>query len=73
MYVNLLHKLFRESLMLNSSLNSRSTPNPQSPPQTQPQPAQQPTHQPSNETLKRQMAKSLDLARMVLSKHKSIP
>jgi len=56
-------------MMLKPNLNSKSTPNPQLPPQTQ----SQPIHRPATETLKRQMEKSLDLARMVSSKHKSVP
>lgn len=53
--------------MLNLNLQSKQASQPQ--PQTQPQTQTQATQQRPSETLQRQLARSLDLARMVSSKH----
>ena len=69
MSVSQSHQLLQESTLMKHNLSGRTMPSPQQTPLAQPQPSQQS----ASETLKRQMSRSLDLARMVSSKHKSVP
>jgi hypothetical protein len=63
------HRLLQESTLMKHNLTIGSTPSPQQIPVAQ----LIPTQQSASDTLKRQLSRSLELARMVSSKHKTVP